>query len=87
MTVPVFFFEDVSVKSEDTKSEVIITKEMEDEEQQLMEEGERIEKEMIEKVCFLFISQDVSFFCVTSWLGTGWSVVVTSILKADTFSD
>uniref|UniRef100_A0A7N6F5V7 Helicase, lymphoid specific n=1 Tax=Anabas testudineus TaxID=64144 RepID=A0A7N6F5V7_ANATE len=41
--------DDVSVKSEDTKSEVIITKEMEDEEQQLMEEGERIEKEMIEK--------------------------------------
>lgn len=47
------FFEDVSVKSEDTASEVIITKEMEEEEEQLMEEGERKEKEMMEKVFFL----------------------------------
>lgn len=49
-------FKDVSVKSEDTTSEVIITKEMEEEEKQLMEEGERKEKEMMEKVCFLVIS-------------------------------
>lgn len=45
-------FEGVSVKSENVKSEVVITKEMEEEEKQLMEEGERIEKEMMEKVCF-----------------------------------
>lgn len=45
------FFEDVSVKSENMKSEVVITKEMEEEEKQLMEEGERKEKEMMEKVC------------------------------------
>lgn len=32
--------------------EVLITKEMEEEERQLMEEGERKEKELIEKVCF-----------------------------------
>ncbi|XP_051278999.1 lymphoid-specific helicase [Dicentrarchus labrax] len=41
--------EDVSVKSENMKSEVLITKEMEEEEKQLMEEGERKEKEMMEK--------------------------------------
>ncbi|XP_041803253.1 lymphoid-specific helicase [Chelmon rostratus] len=40
---------DVSVKSENMKSEVVITKEMEEEEKQLMEEGERKEKEMMEK--------------------------------------
>lgn len=34
-------------------SEVIITKEMEDEEQQLMAEGEKKEKERMEKVCCL----------------------------------
>lgn len=45
------FFEDVSVKPE--TPEVVITKEMEEEEKQLMEEGERKEKEMMEKVCCL----------------------------------
>ncbi|XP_075337941.1 lymphoid-specific helicase isoform X2 [Odontesthes bonariensis] len=39
---------DASVKSEDV-SKVVITKEMEEEEKQLMEEGERKEKEMMEK--------------------------------------
>ncbi|KAK2823914.1 hypothetical protein Q5P01_021089 [Channa striata] len=39
----------VGVKSENTTSEVIITKEMEEEEKQLMEEGEKKEKEMMEK--------------------------------------
>ncbi|KAM6915871.1 lymphoid-specific helicase [Xenentodon cancila] len=39
---------DVSVKSENI-SEVFITKEMEEEEKQLMEEGERKEREMMEK--------------------------------------
>ncbi|XP_034537635.1 lymphoid-specific helicase [Notolabrus celidotus] len=41
--------EDVPVKAESTESEVVITKEMEDEEKQAMEEGERKEKEMLEK--------------------------------------
>lgn len=41
------------MKSENMTSEVVITKEMEDEEKQLMEEGERKEKEMMEKVCFV----------------------------------
>ncbi|XP_069578564.1 lymphoid-specific helicase isoform X3 [Brachyistius frenatus] len=39
----------VSVKSEKVTSAVVITKEMEEEEEQLMEEGERKEKEMMEK--------------------------------------
>ena len=47
------FFEDVSVKPENVTPEVVITKEMEEEEKQLMEEGERKEKEMMEKVCCL----------------------------------
>ncbi|KAG7229909.1 hypothetical protein INR49_009627 [Caranx melampygus] len=38
-----------SVKSENVTSEVVITKEMEEEEKQLMEEGERKEKEMMEQ--------------------------------------
>ncbi|XP_030012338.1 lymphoid-specific helicase [Sphaeramia orbicularis] len=37
------------VKSDSVMSEVVITKEMEDEEKQLMEEGQRKEKELIEK--------------------------------------
>lgn len=49
----VLFFEDISVKCENETAKPIITKEMEDEEKKLMEEGERKEKEMIEKVCFL----------------------------------
>ncbi len=53
------FFQDVSVKSEKMTSEGVITKEMEEEEKQLMEEGERKEKEMMEKVCCVFIPQDV----------------------------
>ncbi|XP_028279978.1 lymphoid-specific helicase [Parambassis ranga] len=40
---------DVGVKSESMTSEVVITKEMEEEENQLMEEGERKEREMMEK--------------------------------------
>ncbi|KAF7667870.1 hypothetical protein LDENG_00040700 [Lucifuga dentata] len=40
---------DDTVKSENVMSEVLITKEMEEEEKQLMEEGERKEREMIEK--------------------------------------
>lgn len=40
---------DGSVKSENVP-EVVITKEMEEEENQLMEEGERKEKEMMKKV-------------------------------------
>lgn len=36
-------------------SEVVITKEMEQEEKQLMEEGERKEKEMMKKVCCLLM--------------------------------
>lgn len=43
-----------SVKAEDGVPEVVITKEMEEEEKQLMEEGERKEKEMMEKVFSLF---------------------------------
>ncbi|KAK7901549.1 hypothetical protein WMY93_018318 [Mugilogobius chulae] len=39
----------IDVKSEPVDAEVLITKEMEAEEQQLMEEGERKEKEMMEK--------------------------------------
>lgn len=50
-TVP----DDAMVKPESMASEVVITKEMEKEEKQLMEEGERQENEMIEKVCCLFI--------------------------------
>ena len=45
-----------SVKAEKDVSEVIITKEMEEEENQLMEKGERKEKEMMEKVSFILIS-------------------------------
>ncbi|XP_041646197.1 lymphoid-specific helicase [Cheilinus undulatus] len=41
--------EDAGVKNESMASEVVITKEMEEEEKQAMEEGERKEKEMIEK--------------------------------------
>ncbi|XP_044228673.1 lymphoid-specific helicase [Thunnus albacares] len=41
--------EDAGVKSENMTSEVVITKEMEDEEKQLMEEGEKKEKEMMDK--------------------------------------
>lgn len=55
------FFEDVSLKSKDVTSEVVITKEMEEEEKQLMEEGERKEKEMMEKVCCFLISHEVLF--------------------------
>uniref|UniRef100_A0A668AIV9 Proliferation-associated SNF2-like protein n=1 Tax=Myripristis murdjan TaxID=586833 RepID=A0A668AIV9_9TELE len=40
---------DASVKSENVMSDIVITKEMEEEEKQLMEEGERKEKEMREK--------------------------------------
>lgn len=40
---------DVAVKSENMTSATVITKEMEEEEKQLMEEGERKEKEMMEK--------------------------------------
>ncbi|XP_056292000.1 lymphoid-specific helicase isoform X2 [Pseudoliparis swirei] len=40
---------DISVKCENETAKPIITKEMEDEEKKLMEEGERKEKEMIEK--------------------------------------
>ncbi|XP_045926765.1 lymphoid-specific helicase [Micropterus dolomieu] len=40
---------DVKVKSEDIPSKGVITKEMVEEEKQLMEEGERKEKEMMEK--------------------------------------
>ena len=40
------------MKSENMTSEVVITKEMEEEEKQLMEEGEKKEKEMIDKVCY-----------------------------------
>lgn len=43
-------FAGASVKTENEVSEGIITKEMEEEEKQLMEEGERKEKEMREKV-------------------------------------
>uniref|UniRef100_A0A3Q3JD04 Proliferation-associated SNF2-like protein n=1 Tax=Monopterus albus TaxID=43700 RepID=A0A3Q3JD04_MONAL len=43
------FVKDVSVTSENLTSLVVITKEMEEEENQLMEEGERKEKEMMEK--------------------------------------
>lgn len=84
-----FVFEDVSVKSEDTTSEVIITKEMEEEEKQLMEEGERKEKEMMEKVCFLLISQNVSLFSKKLNRVLGWSVPVTKseVPKADVSSD
>ncbi|XP_056147849.1 lymphoid-specific helicase [Lampris incognitus] len=39
----------VGVQPENEKSQIIITKEMEDEEKQLMEEGEKKEKEMMEK--------------------------------------
>lgn len=52
---PFCFFEDVSVKSENMTSEVVITKEMEEEENQLMEEGERKEREMMEEVFFPFL--------------------------------
>uniref|UniRef100_H2L5X0 Proliferation-associated SNF2-like protein n=1 Tax=Oryzias latipes TaxID=8090 RepID=H2L5X0_ORYLA len=48
MTSRVLSFKDGSVKGE-AMSEVVITKEMEAEEKQLMEEGERKEKMMIEK--------------------------------------
>ncbi|XP_026165837.1 lymphoid-specific helicase isoform X3 [Mastacembelus armatus] len=40
---------DIGVKSGNTMSEVVITKEMEEEEKQLMEESEKKEKEMMEK--------------------------------------
>lgn len=53
MTWLTYLFSDVCVKSEDMNSEVVITKAMEEEEKQLMEEGERKEKEMMEKVCCL----------------------------------
>lgn len=43
-----FCFKDV--KAESLSCGVVITKEMEQEENQLMEEGERKEKEMMEKV-------------------------------------
>uniref|UniRef100_A0A4W6DRE0 Proliferation-associated SNF2-like protein n=1 Tax=Lates calcarifer TaxID=8187 RepID=A0A4W6DRE0_LATCA len=43
------FFVDDIVKAESMTSEVVITKEMEEEEKQLMEEGERKEREMMEK--------------------------------------
>lgn len=46
------FFVDDIVKAESMTSEVVITKEMEEEEKQLMEEGERKEREMMEKVSF-----------------------------------
>lgn len=42
--------------------EVLITKEMEEEERQLMEEGERKEKELIEKVCFYPRKKKLSLF-------------------------
>lgn len=54
-----YFFKDVCVKSEYMTSEVVITKAMEAEEKQLMEEGERKEKEMMEKVCCLLMPQNV----------------------------
>lgn len=44
------------MKSEGITPEVVITKEMEEEEKKLMEQGERKEKEMMKKVCRL-ISQ------------------------------
>lgn len=49
------------MKSETEASGVVITKEMEEEEKHAMEEGERKEKEMIEKVCFAFDQQAVFF--------------------------
>lgn len=49
------FFEDVTLVSE-----VVITKEMEEEEKKLMEQGERKEREMMNQVCF--ISQDKLLF-------------------------
>lgn len=44
----VCLFQDV--KAESLSCEVVITQEMEQEEKQLMEEGERKEKEMMDKV-------------------------------------
>lgn len=58
MTSRVLSFKDGSVKGE-AMSEVVITKEMEAEEKQLMEEGERKEKMMIEKVCVLSQSHPI----------------------------
>lgn len=47
--------------------EVLITKEMEEEERQLMEEGERKEKELIEKVCFYPRKKKLSLFSFITW--------------------
>lgn len=51
------------MKTEASTSQGIITKEMEEEEKQLMEEGERKEKEMMDKVFLMKPSGEITLNC------------------------
>lgn len=72
-SISMFLFEDTSVKSENMMSGVVITKEMEEEEKQLMAKGEKKEKEMMDKVCYSVIPllpyYFFSFFSIVSNAG------------------